>query len=118
MFGGPSEAHSLGVITKDFKYIFWNYGANGFEPTEEIFHISKDRLELKNEIENPEYKKSLNEMRKHYDQAVSKWKNEAVKFNDYERFATIFDRNTSWSEKSHLVKGAKSVESKKKKKKK
>ena len=101
---GPAETHSFGILTKDFKYIFWNYAEGDFTETEELFHTTKDPLELKNEIQNPEYQKQLNNMRKHYDNAVSKWKNEAVPFHDYQRFSIIFDRNLAWSEKASHIK--------------
>ena len=45
----------------------------------------------------------LAEMRKRYDSAVAHWKKNAVPYNDYQRFGTIFDRNVDWDDKKDLV---------------
>jgi len=45
---GPEKVHSMSVVTKDWKYIYWPYGADGFEPVEELYHTAKDPLELTN----------------------------------------------------------------------
>ena len=45
---GPQAARSYGVVTKDYKYIYWPYEAGDFEPTEELYHLAKDPHERKN----------------------------------------------------------------------
>ncbi|MFV1996115.1 MAG: sulfatase-like hydrolase/transferase, partial [Verrucomicrobiales bacterium] len=97
---GPESAQALGVLTKDFKYIFWAYGGGDFEPTEELFHTAKDPLELREESDNPEYGAVLETMRAHYDEALDCWKAEAVDYNDYRKYGVLFDRNVSWKEKT------------------
>lgn len=72
--------------------------------TEELYHTAKDGLELKNQVNNPEFKSALNTMRKNYDNAVSSWKSEAVNFHNYTKYGTLFDRNVEWSDKEGLVK--------------
>lgn len=97
---GPDACHSFGVVTKDWKFVFWPHGASGFDPTEELFHIGEDRLELREESKNPEHAAALQKMRETYDAALAQWKNEAVDYHDYTRFGTVFDRNLPWNEKT------------------
>lgn len=100
---GPSACHSLAVVTRDFKYIFWNYGGQGFDPVEELYHTRKDPLELTNTVANPEYEAQLEKHRRTYDQYVDHWKSDGVKFHKYEAFGTIFDRTLSWSDKQVIM---------------
>jgi arylsulfatase A-like enzyme len=97
---GPDACHSFGVVTKDWKFVFWPHGASGFDPTEELFHIGEDRLELREESKNPEHASALQKMRETYDAALAQWKNEAVDYHDYTRFGTVFERNLPWNEKT------------------
>lgn len=101
---GPAKAHSLAVVTKDEKYIYWPWAAGEFEATEELYLTGRDPLELKNEVRNPEQARALREMRKRYDGMVGRWKTEAVKHNDYERFGVLFDRRVPWEEKQGSLK--------------
>ncbi|MGY8675915.1 MAG: acetylglucosamine-6-sulfatase, partial [Verrucomicrobiia bacterium] len=100
---GPKEVHSLSVVTKDWKYIFWNYAAGDFEETEELYHTEKDGLELENHAGNSDYHSQLVKMQKVYDSYITAWKTEGVDYNNYERFTTIFDRNAAWSKKQNLI---------------
>jgi arylsulfatase A-like enzyme len=101
---GPDKVHSLSIVTKDEKFIYWPYAGEGFEATEELYITSKDPLELKNQAGNPEYAATLQRMQKLYDSQVKHWKAEAVDFHDYKQFGDIFDRATSWEKKAPLVK--------------
>ncbi len=96
---GPKACHSLGVITKDFKYVYWHYGADDFTPVEELFHLARDPHELHNAALNPEQKPQLERMRGLYDAAVAAWKKEAVPYHNYQPFGTLFDRRIPWDEK-------------------
>jgi arylsulfatase A-like enzyme len=100
---GHAPTHALAVVTKDMKYIHWGYAGEGFEVTEELYHLEKDSLELTNQALNPEYRQAMTQMRKAYDAHLTDWKAEAVPYNDYQRFGTLFDRTIDWSEKSSLV---------------
>ncbi|MCM8532631.1 MAG: hypothetical protein NE330_15805 [Lentisphaeraceae bacterium] len=42
-------------------------------------------------------------MQKAYDNHLSHWKSEAVSYNKYQKYGTIFDRNIDWSEKEPLL---------------
>ncbi len=96
------STHAMAVVTKEFKYIYWAYAAEGFEEAEELYHLGKDALELTNLSKNPEYSFALQKMRKSYDQHLGFWKDKAVLFNNYEAYGTIFDRAVDWEEKEAL----------------
>ncbi|MDB4614338.1 sulfatase [bacterium] len=98
---GPKAVHSLAVVTKDWKYIYWPYAAKGFEPTEEVYHTAADPLELKN-LRNESA--ALASMRLVYDQTVSHWKANAMNSHGYSDYGTVFDRAASWGEKESLMK--------------
>ena len=100
---GPKAVHSLAVMTKDWKYIYWSYGEKGFTPTEELYSMTDDRLELRNLAANASHANALKGMRSHYDAAVDKWKKNAAQFHKYAHFGVIFDRNIPWSEKAEQV---------------
>lgn len=95
--------HALSVVTKDQKFIHWGYAADGFDVTEELYDMGKDSVEMVNQAHNPEQKEQLNKMRGMYDRFLEQWKEEAVKYNDYERFGTLFDRSIPWSKKAPLI---------------
>lgn len=100
---GPKSVHSLAVVTKDWKYVFWSYAEGGFEETEELYHTAKDGLELENKAGVSDHRQQLQRMRKVYDGYVAAWGRDAVPYNNYERFAKIFDRKVSWKKKRALV---------------
>ena len=60
---GPQPVHSLSVVTKDLKFIYWGYSADGMTPTEELFHLSGDRFEMANLAEDSGYAAELAAMR-------------------------------------------------------
>jgi arylsulfatase A-like enzyme len=108
---GPPATHSLTTITKEWKYTYWWYGDETMEPTEELFHLSKDPLEMENLASSPEASAMLNTMRKKYDQELATWKANVVPFNRYAQYGTIFDRLIPWQQKTidNLVHGQDAV---------
>ena len=108
VWGNPAT-HALGVVTREMKYIHWGFAADGFEVTEELYHLDGDPLELVNRAGLPEYQQALRQMRAAYDQRLEHWKAEAVQYNHYAPYGTIFDRSVPWSEKEtvHPKLGAK-----------
>jgi hypothetical protein len=42
-------------------------------------------------------------MRELYDQQLQHWKSEGVKYNGYEKYGLLFDRNISWEEKQKVM---------------
>jgi arylsulfatase A-like enzyme len=91
---GPQAAHSYGVVTRDYKYVYWPYEAGELEPTEELYHLAKDPGELTNLA--PLKGKELKQMRAVYDDAVESWKRDSVDYNGYEQYGAIFDRSIPW----------------------
>ena len=100
---GPKEVHSLAVVTKDYKYVFWNYGGEDFVPTEELYHLTEDRLELVNEVTNSDHQNALQVMRGAYDRSLGDWKNQAVPYHKYQKYGVIFDREIPWQEKKAIL---------------
>ncbi|MGJ8641218.1 MAG: sulfatase family protein [Opitutaceae bacterium] len=100
---GKSPTHAMAVVTKDMKYIHWGYAAEGFEVTEELYHLEKDPLELVDHSGNPEYRKVMQTMRETYDQHLEHWQAEAVSYNNYQIFGSLFDRSLSWEAKETLL---------------
>jgi hypothetical protein len=101
---GPAAVHSLGVVTRDWKYIFWPHAEEGFQPTEELYCVGRDRLEMNNLVADAESSDTLQTMRALYDNAVAAWKKQAVPYHGYTEFGVIFDRHLSWDKKRSLVK--------------
>ncbi len=90
---GPKKVHSYGVVTKDWKYIYWPYDDDEFTPTEELFNTTTDPLELKNLAIDPASANDLDRMRSLYDAAVDDWKKNAVPYHDYQSYGEVFSRN-------------------------
>ncbi|WP_282037977.1 sulfatase family protein [Saccharicrinis aurantiacus] len=102
---GNDEIQSISVVSKDWKYIYWQYENEKMKPTEELFFVGKDRLEMKNEVKNPEHKNQLNSMRQQYDKQVQEISKGAVNYNDYQKYSILFDRNASAEEKKPYLTG-------------
>jgi arylsulfatase A-like enzyme len=94
---GPTAVYSLSVVTPTKKYIFWPYGAKGYEPTEELYHLDQDPHEMQPTSRSDP---ALPSMRALYDEAVEHWKSEAVPYHRYQEFGRFFDRSLSWEEKT------------------
>jgi len=102
---GNDEIQSMGVVSKDWKYIFWQYEDDRMTPTEELFNIGEDRLEMVNKVSDPKETKQLKKMRALYDIQLDKLKKEAASDNLYEKYAILFDRNTSAEDKKPYLIG-------------
>ena len=100
---GPPATHAMAVLTKDMKYIYWGYAAEGFEVTEELYHLAKDPLEMANQASNPEYSAAMQQMRTAYDKHLAAWKTEAVPYHGYQPYGILFDRSVPWAEKEALL---------------
>jgi arylsulfatase A-like enzyme len=89
---GPKEVHSLGVVTRDWKYVNWPYAEGSFERTEELFFLREDPEELTNAVSDPAHSSALEEMRKRYDAEVKSWMEKAVPYHNYQPFGKLFER--------------------------
>ena len=100
---GPKAVHSLAVVSAEYKYVFWNYGEGDFDPTEELYYLTEDPLEQRNQASNAAHRTALLTLRSAYDRALDEWKDSAVPYHNYQRFGVIFDRTIPWSQKSALL---------------
>ena len=89
---GPKPCYSLSVVTKDWKYIFWPYAQKKFEPTEELYDMQDDRLELRNRSADATASEALEEMRVLYKSAIAAWKRDAVPYHRYAELGDFFER--------------------------
>jgi len=90
---GNDEIQAMSVVTKDWKYIYWQYSDDKMQATEELYHVGSDRLEMTNEVANPEYSKELDDMRQLYDEHLTRMSTDMVDFHDYEKYKVLFDRH-------------------------
>lgn len=89
---GPAAVHSLAVVTKDWKYIYWPYSEGDFEPAEELYYLASDRLELENLAERSSAEMDLQRMRHRYDSWVETWEKMSVPYHGYPEFGKQFVR--------------------------
>jgi len=101
---GSLPTMSLSCITKDWKYTYWWFRNETMEPFEELYHLAQDPGEMANLAQIPESAARLAEMRERYDAELKQWKKQAVPYNDYQRFGTLFERGIPWPEKEPLTK--------------
>jgi arylsulfatase A-like enzyme len=102
---GNDEIQEMSVVTKDWKYIYWQYSDKRMQPTEELFNIGKDQLEMKNLATNPKYAKKLEDMRKLYDERYTHLSNNVVDYNDYEKYKILFNPKASSKDKKPFLTG-------------
>ena len=101
---GNDEIQEMSIVSKDWKYIYWQYADDRMKPVEELYNVGKDRLEMENEITSPKAGKVLKTMRKQYDSQVGHIKANAVPFHNYQQYSILFDRNAkSEDKKPYLV---------------
>nr|WP_320120362.1 sulfatase [uncultured Marinifilum sp.] len=101
---GNDEIQAMSIVSKDWKYIYWQYSDERMKPSEELFNIGKDRLEMNNQANNPKYKKKLAEMRRLYDKQHKHLTKNAIDGNDYPKYSILFDRNANATDKKpHLT---------------
>jgi arylsulfatase A-like enzyme len=110
---GNDEIQAMGVVSKNWKYIFWQYEDSIMQPTEELYDLSNDHLEMTNKATDPNVKEQLKKMRLLYDIQLTKIKEEATKDNNYQKYAVLFDRNSTEQDKKPYLIG-KYIESPKK----
>ncbi len=93
---GARAAQSIAVVSEQWKYIHWFYGADGYQQKEELFDMKKDRLELSNEADNPAFKKKLSKMQKEYDHWMDYWAKNHLPGSDYELYSDLAKRDADY----------------------
>lgn len=96
---GGKPIQCLSCITPNWKYTYWCYGDSTMNPSEELYDLANDPLEMNNLATDPAASDKLNEMRARYDKELEKWKQEAVSYNNYKKYGMVFDRSVPWQEK-------------------
>ncbi|MGQ1787631.1 sulfatase family protein [Saccharicrinis sp. GN24d3] len=102
---GNDEIQEMAIVSKEWKYIYWQYADERMKPTEELFNVGKDRLEMKNVINNPEYAAQLKKMRKRYDADLKLLKKEVIDEHDYKKYCILFDRSANAADKKPYLTG-------------
>ncbi|SDW30618.1 Arylsulfatase A [Lutibacter oricola] len=102
---GNDEIQAMSVVSKDWKYIYWQYANEKMQPVEELFNIGNDRLEMNNVANNSTYNKQLNRMRKLYDKQLQHIESSALNYNDYKKYGILFDRSAKASDKKEYLTG-------------
>ena len=90
---------SLSVLTRELKYTYWWYGDATMKPFEELYHLTRDPLEMRNLANNSEAASMLGMMRGRYDAELERWKQQAVEYNNYQQYGRLFDRKLPWDQK-------------------
>lgn len=101
---GAMPTRSLSCLTQRYKYTYWWFGNEKMTPTEELFDLEKDPLELTNLAEQDGKEELLDKMRSRYAKELTNWKTKAVDYNDYTRFSTLFDSTIPMKDKQALLK--------------
>jgi len=99
----PAPTTCMSIVSGPFKYTYWWFENDEMKPTEELFNLKNDPLELTNLVQAPKHKKRLEIMRKKYDFQLKHWKKEAVKGNGYQKYVTLFDRYLDVVEKAKML---------------
>ncbi|MEC3908406.1 sulfatase [Tamlana sp. 2201CG12-4] len=111
---GNDEIQEMAVVTKDWKYIYWQYADKHMEPTEELFNISNDKYEMENVANKRTHEKALKKMRSLYDQQYNYMIKNMTLDNDYEKYKVLFDRKAKVTDKKEFLTGTYKEKAKKK----
>ncbi|WP_111708250.1 sulfatase family protein [Lutibacter citreus] len=102
---GNDEIQEMSVVSKDWKYIYWQYANEKMKPVEELYNIGNDRLEMNNYAHNSIYNNQLKKMRKLYDKQLKKMEREVIDYNDYKKYSILFDRSAKAADKKQYLTG-------------
>lgn len=102
-FWGVTSAQSMAIVSERWKYIHWYYGGNEMNPTEELFHLHDDRLEMRNLAPDNQYSQPLAAARKAYDTELVAIAASSIRGHGYEPYSVLFDRVSEWPTKESLL---------------
>jgi arylsulfatase A-like enzyme len=106
-FWGAQSAQSMAVVSSEWKYIYWYYGGGGMTPTEELFHLARDCIEMLNLARESRFPADLATARNAYDVELAALKAKVVKGYGYEPYPVLFDRTSAWEKKEPLLRATK-----------
>ncbi len=101
-FWGPQQTHSFGIVTEKYKYLHWYYAGEGMQPTEELYDLQNDQLEMLNQISDPKSPGHLESIRQIYDQEITGLE-KTSRSPYYAKYSILFDRTTTWEKKRPLL---------------
>jgi arylsulfatase A-like enzyme len=101
-FWGAPSAQSMAVVTPEWKYIYWYYGA-GMTPTEELFHLGADRAEMTNVAADPRHGSVLAKLRADYDAQLAAIAPQFARDHAYDHYPVLFSRTEPWARKTGLL---------------
>lgn len=101
VWGSPG-CFSMAIVEDRMKYIYWCFN-DGMEPTEELFDLNADPMELNNLSKEADYEKTLKKMRKLYDARLAEWQKNGTDRNGYVPFYTILKRGLDWESRKKLI---------------
>ena len=76
------------------------------QPTDELFHVANDRIEMKNVAGESRYAQQLAVMQKVYDAELAAVASKVVTGHGYEPYPKLLDRSLSWDQKAPLLKAS------------
>jgi arylsulfatase A-like enzyme len=97
------SSRSLTVYRPPWKYTWWYFAGGDMEPTEELFNLALDPLEMHNRAGDIQVSDTLEQMRGLYDRHLAVFRRQGVNVNDYARHKLLFDRHEPWKKKARLV---------------
>lgn len=106
---GEHSAQSMAVVSSEWKYIHWYYGGSTgntsarMRPTEELFFLGEDRIEMANLAGDSKFSAQLALARAAYDAELAAMKVQVVDGHGYESYPVLFDRTSSWETKAPLL---------------
>ncbi len=103
-FWGQQSAQSMAVVSSEWKYIYWYYGGKEMKPTEELFHLTQDRIEMANVASDSQLAAQLATARNAYDAEIAAMKAKVIKGHGHEPYPVLFDRTSAWETKEPLLK--------------
>jgi arylsulfatase A-like enzyme len=106
-FWGVESARSMAVVSPEWKFIYWYYAGRGMKPTEELFHLSQDRIEMVNIAGASQFSAELVAARNAYDAELAAMQAKVIQGHGHEPYPVLFDRTLAWEEKGPLLKATK-----------
>lgn len=106
---GDLSAQSMAVVSSEWKYIHWYYSgvawknSAAMKPTEELFFLAKDRLEMANLAGDSLFAGQLAAARDAYDTELAAMKAKVIKGHGYEPYPVLLDRTAPWETKVPLL---------------